>query len=94
MTDKPEGLIIDGIYRHLFVPLGWAADAACRDADPEVFFIKRGDSGEDAKAYCERCDVREACLAFALSSGERHGIWGGMTTKQRRVEGLRRQQVA
>jgi hypothetical protein len=29
------------------------------------------------------CPVRGECLAHALAIGERHGVWGGLTTSQR-----------
>jgi hypothetical protein len=40
-----------------------------------------------AKAICAPCAVREACVEAGL--GEQHGIWGGLTARQRRD--LRRQ---
>lgn len=94
MRHEPRPAIIDGIGWHQFQPMPWVADAACRDADPEIFFIGRGDPGVEAKAYCAACPVRSECLDFAIDGGERHGIWGGMTTKQRRVERLRRNTAA
>jgi WhiB family transcriptional regulator, redox-sensing transcriptional regulator len=38
----------------------------------------------EAKAICGRCPVREACLSFALSTGQGEGIWGGLTSDERR----------
>lgn len=74
---------------------GWRRQAACRDADPELFFPV-GSAGPalaqaaEAKAVCARCPVREACLNFALSTGQDYGIWGGLTEDERR--NLRRRQ--
>lgn len=74
--------------------LDWRALALCRDADPEIFF-PAAESGPAlaraeavALAWCERCPVREECLAFALDLLP-FGIAGGMTARQRSQ--LRRQ---
>jgi WhiB family redox-sensing transcriptional regulator len=67
----------------------------------ELFFdAEDGGSGRAAqeslaKAVCSDCKVRYNCLEHALSSNEKHGIWGGMTTKERltykrRVKRLRK----
>jgi WhiB family redox-sensing transcriptional regulator len=32
---------------------------------------------------CHRCRIRERCLDQALRSGERLGVWGGLTPEQR-----------
>lgn len=37
-----------------------------------------------AKEICTDCGVREACLEYALSIREQHGIWGGLTENERR----------
>jgi WhiB family transcriptional regulator, redox-sensing transcriptional regulator len=53
--------------------------AACRAADPALFFPEPGDEATDvaAKAICAACPVRRACYAGAIARGERWGIWGG-----------------
>lgn len=70
--------------------LEWFARAACRDEDPELFFpIGAAGPGlaqaAEAKAICQRCPVREACLAYALATGQDAGIWGGLTEEERRL---------
>lgn len=73
----------------------WREAGACLGADPDLFFpisqtgltlaqIAR------AKSVCSGCEVRLACLRFAVETKERHGIWGGTTPDERRNE-LRRQ---
>ena len=72
----------------------WRSVAACRSADPDLFF-PISDSGPaveqavKAKAICATCRVRRECLAFALRTGQVHGIWGG-TTEGERAVGRRR----
>jgi WhiB family transcriptional regulator, redox-sensing transcriptional regulator len=65
----------------------WRDDAACRDADPEVFFPD-GDTRsvraqvKMAKLICRGCPVSATCLSWALASGPA-GIWGGLTEDER-----------
>lgn len=68
----------------------WRAAAACRFADPDLFFPasdvgKSLDQAADAKAICAGCQVRRQCLAFALRTRQVHGIWGGLTERERYV---------
>jgi WhiB family redox-sensing transcriptional regulator len=75
----------------------WRSAAACRSADPDLFF-PISDSGPareqtaQAKAICATCRVRRECLAFALRTGQIYGIWGGTTERER--AGVLRQVVA
>jgi WhiB family transcriptional regulator, redox-sensing transcriptional regulator len=68
----------------------WRSVAACRSADPDLFFpiSASGPAVEQAvkaKAICATCPVRRECLAFALRTGQVHGIWGGTTEDERAV---------
>ena len=66
----------------------WQDEAACRDADPELFF-PGGDirsaraQVKTAKLICRGCPVSAACLNWALASGQQAGIWGGLTEYER-----------
>jgi WhiB family redox-sensing transcriptional regulator len=62
----------------------WRNRAACRGIDPDIFFPVTDEEAEPAKAICEACPVREACLEFALAAREREGVWGGATERERR----------
>ena len=35
------------------------------------------------EGICTPCVRRQECLDFAIDNNEQHGIWGGLTTKQR-----------
>ncbi len=61
----------------------WQVDASCRGVDAELFFPATEEAAGTAKAICETCPVRLACLAFALERNERFGVWGGLTEKER-----------
>jgi len=64
----------------------WRKRAACRGVDVEIFFPENDDDAEveAAKAVCQLCPVRQACLEHALSYREHEGIWGGATERERR----------
>jgi len=67
----------------------WRNDAACRDADPELFFPDREirsarNQVKTAKLICRDCPVQATCLSWALDSGQESGIWGGLTEHERR----------
>lgn len=67
----------------------WRAYGACR-RHPEVnFFPARGESTREAEAICAACPVRAICLEVAIANGEKFGIWGGLSGRERRR--LRRQ---
>lgn len=62
----------------------WAQHAACRDMDPNVFFPDWGGNTDEAVAVCRRCPVRASCLHHAMTTPERHGVWGGLTETERK----------
>lgn len=81
----------DGMRLLRFDDQPWAASALCAQTDPEMFFPDKGGSTRDAKAICATCPVRRECLDYALEHGERFGIWGGHSERERRK--LARQQA-
>jgi WhiB family redox-sensing transcriptional regulator len=62
----------------------WQERANCLGVDPDLFFPERGASTKEAKAVCRGCEVRVECLEYALSHGEKFGIWGGLSERERR----------
>jgi WhiB family redox-sensing transcriptional regulator len=67
----------------------WRVNAACRDADPELFFPEGDLSSarvavKTAKLICRGCPVSATCLSWALADGQEAGIWGGLTEDERR----------
>ena len=63
----------------------WRELAACRGADLEVFFPGRGESAGPARQVCAACLVRQPCLDYAITNRITHGIWGGLTERERRA---------
>lgn len=62
----------------------WQERALCAQTDPEAFFPEKGGSTREAKRICLGCEVRDACLEYALANDERFGIWGGLSERERR----------
>jgi WhiB family transcriptional regulator, redox-sensing transcriptional regulator len=63
----------------------WRELAACRGTDLEVFFPGRGESAGPARQVCAACPVRQPCLDYAITNRITHGIWGGLTERERRT---------
>jgi WhiB family transcriptional regulator, redox-sensing transcriptional regulator len=63
----------------------WRDRALCAEVDPELFFPDKGESSRPAKRVCAACEVRAECLQQALDRGERFGVWGGLSERERRV---------
>ena len=75
----------------------WHRTAACRFVSPALFFSPDGERCAEktareahAKAVCDGCPVRLACLAYALSVPIKHGTWGGLSETDR-ASALRRE---
>ncbi|MFJ2476067.1 WhiB family transcriptional regulator [Streptomyces sp. NPDC087659] len=62
----------------------WRELAACGGQEPDGLFAE-ADEQKRAKAICAKCPVQTECLAEALDTGVRFGVWGGMTERERRA---------
>ena len=75
--DCPAHLDQEGAARRglpAAIPAG--PDLPCR-RHPELFFAESPREIEQAKALCQGCRARIACLTGALGRREPWGIWGG-----------------
>lgn len=64
----------------------WRQQAACRGLDTNLFVPDEYTSHweiQHAKAVCQRCEVKQLCLTFAVENDE-VGVWGGTTGRDRR----------
>jgi len=83
MNDS-DWLPVKGVHH-----MDWRHRAACLTEDPELFF-PIGNSGpaiaqiEQAKRVCNRCEVSDVCLKWALETGQDAGVWGGLSEDERR----------
>jgi WhiB family redox-sensing transcriptional regulator len=64
----------------------WVEFAACRGMNPDCFHPHPGDKIREAaaKKVCEACPARQACLDYAVTTGQTRGVWGGTTEAERR----------
>lgn len=63
----------------------WMGEGICAQTGPELFFPDRGGSVTEAKELCADCPIRSECLEYALDNGERFGVWGGLSERERRA---------
>ncbi len=76
---------LDQALATLLARPAWQAAAACRHADPALFFPARGESTDAAKALCARCPVFDQCDHYAATiEGPLQGIWAGLSPRGRR----------
>jgi len=80
-----------GIIAKPDLDTGWKDLSNGWGVDPDLFFPERGASTREAKEVCRGCEVRIDCLEYALQNGEKFGIWGGMSERERRR--IRRQRA-
>jgi len=79
-----------GITSRTFERQPWMADAACRGMHTRLFFPPRGGDARLPKEVCASCPVRVECLDEAVRNLEKHGVWGGLSERERRQERKRR----
>lgn len=76
-TDRLRSLLRSGLQGD------WRDRARCAESDPELFYPEARETAPIAKLICSLCEVRDECLAAALAGREPHGIWGGLTYRER-----------
>lgn len=75
--------------------LSWQDRSACNGVDVNLFYGTSVDGNREyppetrdreahAKQLCRDCPVRTACLQYALDTGEKYGIWGGLDPDERK----------
>lgn len=77
-----------------FLDHTWREDARCLGEDTEIFYPPRDKQqyktiADEAKVHCfgpgkkSPCPVRMNCLWEAVVTEEQHGIWGGLSHRER-----------
>lgn len=63
----------------------WMRNAACRDQGFDAWFSAEefSEEADIARQVCSGCGVRPECLDYALAAGIRHGLWGGLSARER-----------
>lgn len=87
-TTRPTGRVTTPAALHLARDYDWRDDAACRTVDPDLHFPVAHTYGwkkqtQAAKKVCAACPVLETCLEWALETGQRAGVWGGLSERER-----------
>jgi WhiB family transcriptional regulator, redox-sensing transcriptional regulator len=78
----------------------WRYDAKCKDEPTDLFYPPRDRAlykpiADKAKGICwgddgrPPCPVRRDCLWYAIDMGDQHGIFGGMSNRERAHIGRR-----
>ncbi len=73
--------------------VAWQTRAACRGPNTDFFYppskaerkSEKIERERRAKEICARCEVVQECLDYSIRIRELHGIWGGLTERERRV---------
>ena len=73
----PEGLFVTRAE--------WMESAACKGKDVDLFFSGPGMLPVEALRLCQSCPVRVDCLNYAVDNHIDHGMWGGLSARERRV---------
>lgn len=67
----------------------WREKAACKQADPNLFYPDSQDKSSNseiyAKNFCRKCEVAAECLMAAINQEEIYGIWGSFSPKERNI---------
>lgn len=62
----------------------WRQRASCLRTDVKMFFPDKRGSTKEARLLCDQCVVRQACAEYAIVNQIHHGVWGGLSERQRR----------
>jgi len=65
-------------------PKNWIDHASCYGSELAIFFPDNGATLARAQQICAGCKVEVACLEFALLKRIEHGVWGGVSERERR----------
>lgn len=64
-------------------PLGEMEGALCAQTDPDQWHQDTTDNIEAAKRLCHTCPAFEACRQWGIDHPYEHGVWGGLSPRQR-----------
>lgn len=70
--------------------MSWQDKANCRGVDTNLFYLEQGVSKENERKLdiilplCNTCPVKGKCLSFAITNQIEHGVWGGLTPRERK----------
>lgn len=58
----------------------------CTTYSTDIFYPEEYEEANvaQAKTICNDCWIKDKCLAYALSTNEKEGVWGGTTPIERK----------
>jgi WhiB family redox-sensing transcriptional regulator len=82
------------LYDEDLGPEPWRYRAKCKGIDTDIFYPPRDkdkykEIADKAKAICygrdgfPECPVRKECILYAEAMDDTHGVWGGMSHRER-----------
>lgn len=85
-TAAPEELATT-YFGEVWIPP--AGEALCAEIDPDAWFPEKGAAGQtslaEVRAVCLRCPLLSECRAWGIAHPYEHGIWGGLSPRQRQA---------
>ena len=87
IVDRPVDALLDALNAGR--PVGQLDALGREHPDVDMFATDRAGIAE-ALQLCGRCEVRRACLSFALEHDEKFGVWGGADAQARKAMRQRR----
>lgn len=62
----------------------WKLQGLCATSPYPDDWFGKFDNQNVARRLCNGCPVISQCLSYALANDEQFGVWGGMTTRDRK----------
>lgn len=85
MSKTKQDSFIDHQFKVLMHMSTWRQQANCVGLSTDDFYSPDdSDMKKQAVKYCFGCPVQNQCLYTAIIIDERHGVWGGLTPRQRK----------
>lgn len=63
--------------------MSWVEVAACSGQPQSLWFDRYYDT---ARQICKPCPVKRECLEYAKAHRIEHGMWGGLTPRERGIQ--------
>lgn len=65
--------------------MDWADYALCAEVGGDLHFPEKSEPSAPANRICMACEVRAECAEYALTHQIQHGVWGGLSPRDRRA---------
>ena len=65
-------------------PGPWVDGALCAQVGGDLWVSDIGENYDAARRVCAACPVRAECAEYALARPDLLGMWGGLSTRERK----------